>query len=109
MNGIIHNCTHGNADEVGFMDEENMMVKILGYIDSLMRIIKPQQMLYMAIDGTHCPSSRPASFPILVPLRALPLRPSQRRRANPKTLYLVRAEAGLAAVRTLQGWRRAPR
>jgi hypothetical protein len=56
MNGIIHNCTHGNDDDVGFMDEENMMVKILAYIDSLMRIIKPKQLLYMAIDGACCPS-----------------------------------------------------
>jgi hypothetical protein len=62
MNGIIHNCTHGSDDDVGFMDEENMMVKILAYIDSLMRIIKPQQLLYMAIDGACCPFRPTARF-----------------------------------------------
>lgn len=53
MNGIIHNCTHANDDDgMGVMDEERMMIKIMGYIDILMRIMKPRKLLYMAIDGT---------------------------------------------------------
>lgn len=75
MNGIIHNCTHANDDDVGFMDEENMMVKILAYIDSLMRIIKPQQLLYMAIDGTCCPSKPTARSICAVSLRHGPCCP----------------------------------
>jgi 5'-3' exoribonuclease 1 len=52
MNGIIHNCTHANeADGIATFDEEKMMLKIISYIDILVRIVKPQQMLFMAIDG----------------------------------------------------------
>ena len=51
MNGIIHNCTHANEAEIAAFDEEKMMLKIMSYIDILIRIIKPQQMLFMAIDG----------------------------------------------------------
>eukprot|EP00854_Cymbomonas_tetramitiformis_P005821 gene5821-7022_t len=52
MNGIIHNCTHANGDEASSKPaEEVMMLKIFAYIDTLIQIVKPQQLLFMAIDG----------------------------------------------------------
>jgi 5'-3' exonuclease len=50
MNGIIHNCTHANQSEVKLTKEE-MIVRIFDYISKLVQIIKPQKLLFMAIDG----------------------------------------------------------
>lgn len=50
MNGIIHNCTHGNDPNVK-MTEEEMILKIFEYIEKLFQIIQPQQLLFAAIDG----------------------------------------------------------
>ncbi|KAJ9516662.1 hypothetical protein QJQ45_015162, partial [Haematococcus lacustris] len=50
MNGIIHNCTHANQREVK-LGEDDMMLRIFDYIDKLIQIIKPQKLLFMAIDG----------------------------------------------------------
>ena len=50
MNGIIHNCTHGN-DPGTKLTEEEMVVKIFGYLDKLFQVVKPQRLLFMAIDG----------------------------------------------------------
>ena len=53
MNGIIHNCTHGNEEEVKtFGDEEEMVLKMFKYIDKLFQIVKPQGVFFMAIDGS---------------------------------------------------------
>ena len=53
MNGIIHNCTHGNEEEVKtFGDEEEMVLKMFKYIDKLFQIAKPQGVFFMAIDGS---------------------------------------------------------
>ena len=50
MNGIIHNCTHGNNPDVK-MTEDEMVIKIFGYLDKLFHIVKPQKVIFMAIDG----------------------------------------------------------
>ena len=51
MNGIIHNCTHGN-DPGTKLTETEMILRIFNYLDKLVQIVKPQQLLFMAIDGT---------------------------------------------------------
>lgn len=51
MNGIIHNCTHGNDPNVKLTEEE-MILKIFAYIEKLFQIIQPQKLLFAAIDGT---------------------------------------------------------
>ncbi|DBA92644.1 TPA: hypothetical protein ACH3X1_002861 [Trebouxia sp. C0004] len=50
MNGIIHNCTHGN-DPGTKLTEEEMVVKIFTYLDKLFQVVKPERLLFMAIDG----------------------------------------------------------
>ena len=50
MNGIIHNCTHGN-DPTTKLTETEMILRIFNYLDKLVQIVKPQQLLFMAIDG----------------------------------------------------------
>eukprot|EP00983_Pelagomonas_calceolata_P031569 989856-Pelagomonas_calceolata.AAC.2 len=50
MNGIIHNCTHANQQEIKLTKEE-MIVRMFDYISKLVQIIKPQKLLFMAIDG----------------------------------------------------------
>ena len=55
MNGIIHNCTHANEGEnviKSGKDEDQMMLKIFAYIDSLFQMIKPRKVFFMAIDGS---------------------------------------------------------
>jgi len=52
MNGIIHQCTHG--DEVGPSEtpsEEEMVERILAYTERLIAIARPRKVLYLAIDG----------------------------------------------------------
>lgn len=51
MNGIIHQCTHPNDDEVVAMDEEVMFARIFHYTDRLFRIVKPSTLLFLAVDG----------------------------------------------------------
>ena len=69
MNGIIHTCTHPNDDDPHFrMSEEAMFSDIFHYIEVgtsfgwcalfevialqvLFRIIKPQKVFFMAVDG----------------------------------------------------------
>lgn len=50
MNGIIHNCTHANQSKAA-ATEETMMYQVFMYIKRLVRIAKPGQLLFMAIDG----------------------------------------------------------
>jgi len=50
MNGIVHNCTHGNDPDVKLTEEE-MIKKIFVYLDKLFHIVKPQKLMFMAIDG----------------------------------------------------------
>jgi len=52
MNGIIHPCTHGNnQDDIVILDETAMFKKIFGYVDRLYKIVRPQKLLYLAVDG----------------------------------------------------------
>ncbi len=52
MNGIIHNCTHKDSDDVHFrLTEEEMFIAIFNYIEHLFGKIKPKQLFFMAIDG----------------------------------------------------------
>jgi len=50
MNGIIHSCTHGNDPNVK-LTEEDMVLRIFNYLDKLFHLVKPQKLLFMAIDG----------------------------------------------------------
>ena len=50
MNGIIHNCTHGN-DPGSKLTEEQMILKIFQDLDKLFSIVQPQKLLFMAVDG----------------------------------------------------------
>lgn len=50
MNGIIHNCTHGN-DPTTRLTEEQMVLRIFAYLDKLFSIVRPGKLLFMAIDG----------------------------------------------------------
>ena len=50
MNGIIHNCTHGN-DPTTRLTEEQMVLRIFAYLDKLFSIVQPRKLLFMAIDG----------------------------------------------------------
>lgn len=52
MNGIIHNCSHPNDADASFrISEEEIFKNIFHYIEILFRIIQPQQLFYMAVDG----------------------------------------------------------
>lgn len=52
MNGIIHPCTHGNAEgELVFLDETAMFKKIFMYVDRLYKMVQPSKVLYLAVDG----------------------------------------------------------
>lgn len=50
MNGIIHPCFHPQ-DRPQPTSEEEIFDAIFDYVDKLIRIIKPQKLLYFAIDG----------------------------------------------------------
>ncbi|EKX51273.1 hypothetical protein GUITHDRAFT_157234 [Guillardia theta CCMP2712] len=51
MNGIIHPCTHGNDGEVVRMTENDMFVAIGKFVDELMKVVRPQRLLFLAVDG----------------------------------------------------------
>jgi 5'-3' exoribonuclease 1 len=52
MNGIIHPCTHGNAEgEIIVLDETAMFKKIFLYVDKLYKMMQPTKVLYLAVDG----------------------------------------------------------
>lgn len=57
MNGIIHNCTHANDPNLKLTEAE-MVVRIFTYLDKLIQIIKPQKLVFMAIDGARRPRRR---------------------------------------------------
>ncbi|KAJ8687572.1 hypothetical protein QAD02_023366 [Eretmocerus hayati] len=52
MNGIIHTCSHPNDADVSFrITEETIFKNIFHYIEILFRIIQPQKLFFMAVDG----------------------------------------------------------
>lgn len=50
MNGIFHNCTHGN-DPGRKLTEEEMVLRIFNYLEKLFELVKPKKLMFMAIDG----------------------------------------------------------
>lgn len=52
MNGIIHMCSHPDDDNVHFrITEEQIFKDIFHYIEVLFRMIQPQKLFFMAVDG----------------------------------------------------------
>uniref|UniRef100_A0A674P3Q4 5'-3' exoribonuclease 1 n=1 Tax=Takifugu rubripes TaxID=31033 RepID=A0A674P3Q4_TAKRU len=52
MNGIIHQCSHPNDEDVHFrISEEKIFADIFHYVEVLFRIIKPCKVFFMAVDG----------------------------------------------------------
>uniref|UniRef100_A0A8C4ZYR0 Uncharacterized protein n=1 Tax=Gadus morhua TaxID=8049 RepID=A0A8C4ZYR0_GADMO len=52
MNGIIHQCSHPNDEDVHFrISEEKIFADIFHYLEVLFRTIKPQKVFFMAVDG----------------------------------------------------------
>ncbi|KAI4465246.1 3' exoribonuclease [Holotrichia oblita] len=52
MNGIIHTCSHPEDDDPHFrITEEKIFQDIFHYIEVLFRMIKPQKLFFMAVDG----------------------------------------------------------
>jgi hypothetical protein len=83
MNGIIHNCTHANAAEVKLTEDE-MIVAIFNYLDKLFHIVKPQKLIFMAIDGAPCITSCLHCSRLLGTLTPRPCPPFQVWRRVPK-------------------------
>eukprot|EP01103_Thecamoeba_quadrilineata_P012353 TRINITY_DN316_c0_g2_i1.p1 TRINITY_DN316_c0_g2~~TRINITY_DN316_c0_g2_i1.p1 ORF type:complete len:1087 (+),score=196.25 TRINITY_DN316_c0_g2_i1:158-3418(+) len=50
MNGIIHPCTHPE-DGSEPSTEEEMIERIMSYVDRLFAIVRPRRLLFLAIDG----------------------------------------------------------
>lgn len=52
MNGIIHMCSHPDDGDAHFrISEEQIFKDIFHYIEVLFRMIKPQKLFFMAVDG----------------------------------------------------------
>ncbi|CAM9490109.1 unnamed protein product [Chrysoparadoxa australica] len=51
MNGIIHSCTHGNADTFVELNEKEMYRRMFIYTDRLYKLTRPRRLLYLAVDG----------------------------------------------------------
>ncbi|KAK2459914.1 hypothetical protein APHAL10511_008114 [Amanita phalloides] len=52
FNGIIHNCSHPNDDDVHFrVSEQQIFTSIFAYVDHLFGKIKPKKLFFMAVDG----------------------------------------------------------
>ena len=51
MNGIIHGATHGNEGVSRKVTEKEVMLSMISYIDGMVKLTKPRQLLYLAIDG----------------------------------------------------------
>jgi len=52
MNGIIHNCSHPNDNDIHFrITEEQIFKDIFYYLETLFNMIKPQKLFFLAVDG----------------------------------------------------------
>lgn len=52
MNGIIHNCSHPNDNDVHFrITEEQIFKDIFFYLETLFNMIQPQKLFFLAVDG----------------------------------------------------------
>ena len=50
MNGIIHPCVRGVEGQPPPKTEEEMFVLIFAYIDRIFSVVRPRQLLFLAID-----------------------------------------------------------
>ena len=51
MNGILHNCSHANGSGIGAKSDKDVLQAVFFYLDRIVHIVKPEKLLYMAIDG----------------------------------------------------------
>jgi 5'-3' exoribonuclease 1 len=52
MNGIVHNCSHPDDKNVIFrISEEAIFKHIFHYLEILFRIMQPQKLMFIALDG----------------------------------------------------------
>lgn len=51
MNGIIHPCTRGEPGRPEPTTDVEMFNNVFEYVDKVIKIVKPQKLIYMAIDG----------------------------------------------------------
>jgi len=51
MNGIIHECSHNDTDLSLDPNFEEIFDKVLSHLDYFIQAIKPQKLVYVAIDG----------------------------------------------------------
>uniref|UniRef100_A0A7S2RDX7 5'-3' exoribonuclease 1 n=1 Tax=Mucochytrium quahogii TaxID=96639 RepID=A0A7S2RDX7_9STRA len=52
MNGIIHNCTHPNDEDVtDKISMKDMVLGMFSYVDRMVHIVRPQKVLVLAVDG----------------------------------------------------------
>lgn len=58
MNGIIHMCTHANAEELIVYDERRMFQKIFEYTDRLYKIVQPKR---VSNPRPYCPLAQCSS------------------------------------------------
>ncbi|BFF99890.1 5'-3' exoribonuclease 1 [Drosophila madeirensis] len=52
MNGIVHNCSHPDDNNIHFyMEEQQIFQEIFNYVDKLFYLIKPLKLFFLAVDG----------------------------------------------------------
>ncbi|XP_037699383.1 LOW QUALITY PROTEIN: 5'-3' exoribonuclease 1 [Choloepus didactylus] len=52
MNGIIHQCSHPNDDDVHFrISDDKIFNDIFHYLEVLFELLKPRKVFFMAVDG----------------------------------------------------------
>lgn len=52
MNGIIHNCTHPNDEDVSDkISMKDMVLGMFSYVDRMVHIVNPQKVVVLAVDG----------------------------------------------------------
>ncbi|KAJ8613573.1 hypothetical protein CTAYLR_006130 [Chrysophaeum taylorii] len=51
MNGIIHQCTHSNDDQLVTTSMKEQFVRIFQFTDKVCKLVGPQKLIYLAVDG----------------------------------------------------------
>ena len=51
MNGILHNCSHANGGDIEATSDKEVLQGVFFYLDRIVHIVRPEKLLYMAIDG----------------------------------------------------------
>ena len=56
LNGIVHNCIHGNDAKLHervskLVDFDEVWTNIMKAIDEIVHTVKPQKILFLAVDG----------------------------------------------------------